>query len=127
MITKTYTSRGVIAFALRIGKSSKAIRFTHTPIGGGSVYTTSSKAEQDALEAHPGFGRDYILASSYGQEVAAPAEDMPVENRTSVPVSDIEQARDYLIETYGYKASDLRSRKSIIEAADSHYITFEGI
>lgn len=131
MITKTYTSRGVITFTLRIGANNKTFRFTHTPVGGGSVYTTSSKAEQEALEKHPYFGSSYVLTNVVGKEDVAPA--VPVTKATTetkiktVQVNDIEEARDYLLETYNYKASELRSRKSIIEAAAAHDLAFEGI
>lgn len=124
MITKTYTSRGVIIFSRKIGQSNKTFRFSPSPVGGGSMYTTSSQAEQEALENHPDFGSVYVLAGASGTQEPA-AEEKP--QARSIKVSDVVEARDYLMDLFGYKANDLRSRKAIMEAGAEHGIAFEGI
>lgn len=124
MTTKTYTSRGVISFTLKIGQSHKSFRFTPSPIGGGSMYTTNSKTEQEALESAPGFGSVYAL--SVTSEAQEQKEEAKAEMK-EVKVTDIVEARDYLIDMFGYKAGDLRSRKAIMEAGAEHNIAFEGI
>ena len=124
MTTKTYTSRGVIIFSRKIGQSNKTFRFSPSPVGGGSMYTTSSKDEQDALENHPDFGSVYVLS------VTSEAQEQKEEEKAEmkeVKVTDIVEARDYLIDMFGYKAGDLRSRKAIMEAEAEHNIAFEGI
>jgi hypothetical protein len=59
-------------------------------------------------------------------------EDMPKQEvekviTSTVAVTDITEARDYLISHYGFMASNLRSKKAIYDAAEAQGITFEGI
>lgn len=42
-----------------------------------------------------------------------------------VSVADFAEAKDYLIDNYGYKSSQLRSQKAIVEAAEKNGIVFE--
>lgn len=121
---KTYKSPGVIRFSLRVNGSSKYFSFNPTPFGG-SVYTTSSKAEQEALEASPHFGGAYYIERTSGAKEAE--KEAPKAAVTLVGVNDIEEAREYLMNNYGYSGSSLRSKKAILDAAQEKNIEFKGI
>ena len=123
-MVKTYKSRGVIRFSLAVNGQNKYFNFNPNPFGG-SVYTTSNKAEQEALESSSHFGSDYYIESESGEvkkdEVVVKAA------LVTVQVNDIDEAKDYLVTNYGYASSNLRSKKAIYDAAEAQGIIFEGI
>lgn len=121
---KTYKSPGVIRFSLRVNGTNKYFSFNPTPFGG-SVYTTSDKAEQEALEASPHFGGAYYIERTSGAE--EPKQEAPKAALAVVEVNDIEEAREYLMNNYGYSGSSLRSKKAILDAAQEKNIEFKGI
>lgn len=121
---KTYISSGVVSFPLTIGTGYRRIRFVAKPLGG-AIYTTSDVKEQEALEKHEYMGRLYTLESVIDDE---PKQESKVANDLrTVVVSDIDEAKDYLVTNYGYASSNLRSKKAIYDAAEAQGITFEGI
>ena len=122
---KTYKSPGVIRFSLRVKGTNKYFSFDPTPFGG-SVYTTSDKAEQEALESSPHFGGAYHIEYTYGKEETE-AAITPKAPKGTVDVNDIEEAREYLMNNYGYSGSSLRSKNAILEAAQEKNIEFTGI
>lgn len=122
-MTKTYKSASIINFPLTIGGSYRRIKF-QALTSGGSIYSTSDEAEIKALEAHHYMDKLYKL-----EQVQ---EDMPKQEvekviTSTVAVTDITEARDYLISHYGFMASNLRSKKAIYDAAEAQGITFTGI
>lgn len=122
MKLKTYVSPGAISFPVTIGKGYKRIRFVARPLGG-AIYTTSDAVEQEAIEKHPYFGTLYHIET----ETTLAKEEVAQQKMRTVEVSDLVEARDYLMDNYEYKASDLRSRKAIVEAGEDHGIEFPGI
>lgn len=124
-MTKTYRSRCTISFTLKVGTSYRRFSFDKL-FCGGSAYTTSDKAEQEALEASPYYNNSFFLESSRDDSKKEQvAEEKP--QARSIKVNDVVEARDYLMDLFGYKANDLRSRKAIMEAGAEHGIAFEGI
>lgn len=121
---KTYKSPGVIRFSLAVNGKTKYFSFNPTPFGG-SIYTTSNKAEQEALEASPHFGGAYYIERTSGAEEAE--KEAPKATLTVVEVNDIDEAREYLMNSYGYSGSSLRSKKHILDAAQEKNIEFKGI
>lgn len=114
----------MIRFSLAVNGKTKYFSFNPTPFGG-SIYTTSNKAEQEALEASPHFGGAYYIERTSGAEEAE--KEAPKAALTVVEVNDIEEAREYLMNNYGYSGSSLRSKKAILEAAQDKNIEFKGI
>lgn len=107
----------------------KYIRFLSNMEGGGT-FITEDKYEQDAIEALPGFGMSIKLVESIGEEKEAEnatEEAIDAVDVTKVYVSDIGEAKEYLVDNYGYSASNLRSKKAILEAASEKGIEFVGI
>jgi predicted amino acid-binding ACT domain protein len=86
---------------------------------------SSNKAEQEALEASPHFGGAYYIERTSGAEEAE--KEAPKAALTVVEVNDIDEAREYLMNSYGYSGSSLRSKKAILDAAQEKNIEFKGI
>lgn len=123
-MVKTYKSRGVIRFSLAVNGQNKYFNFNPNPFGG-SVYTTSNKAEQDALESSSHFGSDYYIESESSE--VEQDKGLVKASFVTIEVNDIDEAKDYLVTNYGYASSNLRSKKAIYDAAEAQGITFEGI
>lgn len=57
-----------------------------------------------------------------------PAEGtVTADGKRIVEVTDIDDARDYLVDEYGIARSSLRSNVSVFRAAEEHNIVFKGI
>ena len=108
---------------------------------------TDNELVQEAIENEPLYGSLFSLkdvqltddekaakdADAKKEEVKAepeqtPEAEAPAEEKAEnnvVKVADFAEAKEYLMEHYGYKSAQLRSQKSITEAAETHNITFE--
>ena len=125
---KTYKSNTEISLSVRISdKGHVHVRFNPTS-NGGSVYTTTNPAIQKGLERHPQFGKLFILES----EIAVPkkeevkvVEEAPA--KKVVPVGSLQDAKDYLVETFGISRTQLTSKAKILAQAASHNVEFNGI
>lgn len=152
MTLKTYRSTSVLSFSVTMPAGNyRRIRFTPFSWGGG-VYTTEDEKEQAVLESLPEFNNRYWLAGVETDEVQADeksvsAEEVAVSETNqvepqeeavdvqeeaeseepavkTVEVADFAEAKEYLMDNFGYKSSQLRSQKSITEAAEKNGITF---
>ena len=140
---KTYKSSTVLSFTVRLSNESlKRVRFTPYSWGGG-IYITDNKLIQEAIEHEPLYGSLFKLQSVEETEeekakaVATPkaepkkeeaVQEQPKEEEVKnniVKVADFAEAKEYLMENFGYKSAQLRSQKAITEAAETHNITFE--
>lgn len=128
----------------------RRIRFTPFSWGGG-IYITEDEAEQKILESLPSFGTNFQLVGvkkdGVNDDVNADdnadvndndnldekenekdnetPEEENDEQAKVVSVADFAEAKEYLIDNYGYKSSQLRSQKAIVEAAEKNGIVFE--
>ena len=123
-MTKTYRSRCNASFTLKVGKTYRRFSFDRLSYGGSS-YTTSDEAEQKALENSPYFGKSFFIESI--QQEQETEKEAPKAALAVVEVNDIEEAREYLMNNYGYSGSSLRSKKAILDAAQEKNIEFTGI
>lgn len=98
--------------------------------GGSSVYVTSNPMIQQGLESHPKYGRLFKLTNVRNEEVKAEKPAEPVElpkaktNTKTIDVPSLEDAKAYLVETFGISRTKLRSRKQIEDAAAANGIEF---
>lgn len=140
---------------ISVGKSNIRLNFSGggiSPYGQTAAeFTTSNPMLQSIIENSGYFknNRIYILRAvnidDAGKEKVNPAneipkmgEDLPAES-SHVPseaegasdgimhihVSDTNEAKDYLVEKFGVKASSMRSKVSINEIASEHKIVFD--
>ena len=144
---KTYKSPTVLSFTTRLSNGTlKRIRFGQYSWGG-SLYATEDKLVQEAIEKEPLFGKLFTLESveeteeekaakakkpvkeDKAEDIEQPTTDESQEEvsepKNVIKVADFSEAKEYLMENYGYKSAQLRSQKSITDAAEKNNITFE--
>lgn len=139
---KIYKSRSSICINVLL-KSKKSLHVAFTPQSdGSSVFLTDNEEVQHALEHHYQFGTLFKLDSvnegdgtngangangaHEADEANGADEDKSDEGMRTVKVSDLGAAKDYLADTFGLSRTSLRTEKSILEAAKSKGIEFEG-
>lgn len=137
---KKYIAKSHIAVSVTFPNGSKKHIAFDAKTGGGSVYYTNDENEQAALESHNKFGKLFkveVIASAIPAKPAASAPATP-ENGTpetgeragqmkEIMVNDLNEAKDYLCETFGLSRTKLKSKKAIVEAAEANKISFIGI
>ena len=103
------------------------IRFNPTS-NGGSMYITANPVIQKGLERHPQFGKMFTLANEYNEVKVEEVEEPKKETEKKVvPVGSLQDAKDYLVETFGISRTQLTSKAKILAQAASHNIEFNGI
>ena len=138
--TITYGVRGLLEFhaMIKIGNSTLHIPFTGGTLSAYGInpaaYSTDNKFYQYAIE-HSNYYRNgkIFKVSEYGKDdepapVAEGGEQSPAETTEDgtkvVKVSGYDEAREYLMDNYGYTVSRVRSKKNIDEAATANKIKF---
>ena len=125
---KTYTSKSEISLSVRLDNNAHMhIRFNPTS-NGGSMYITANPVIQKGLERHPQFGKMFTLANEYNEVKVEEVEEPKKETEKKVvPVGSLQDAKDYLVETFGISRTQLTSKAKILAQAASHNIEFNGI
>lgn len=135
---KHYSSDSHIALNVVL-KNGKSTHISFIPLSnGGSVFSTDIKDIQDGLERHYRFGSLFTLIGTENENTVeendtvnvaetADSEDTDTNGLRKIKVSDIGEAKDYLADTFGISRTSLRGMKSILEAAETHKIVFEGL
>ena len=130
---KKYTAKSHVAICITFADGShKHISFFPKTTGG-SVYYSYDEGEQAALEAHPRFGRLFKIDNTPAPVVEKPAakqetaEGEAGSGLTTITVSDLAAAKDYLCDKFGLSRTKLRSSAAIIAAARENGIVFSGI
>lgn len=135
---KHYNANSAIAVSIVL-KSKKSMHVSFTPLSNGtSVFATSDPDIQAGLEKHYKFGKLFKLASTHTydpeklvQETAEAANQGDVNNSgkeaTVIKVNDLQEAKDYIADTFGVSRTALKTKKSVLDAAAEHNIAFEGL
>lgn len=145
---KTYTSTSEVHLSLQLAEGQRRRVSFRPKSGGGSTYSTSDPAEQNALERHHYFNRVFTLSvvsgegrQPVGRLASSPKPSGSVakaggtvssaeENGSklqAVKVSCADDAKDYLADKFGLSRTKLRSKSAILAAAKEHGIEFVGI
>ena len=172
MAKKKYIAKSHISLSVRVSQKTSAHISFSALTGGGSVFYTDDENLQQALEAHPKFGKLFKLDDTFVEKPAtkkvaptskvAPANEENTDNAnseeaednepttdveqdedteaqpeeesaeeatglTKVPVTCLDDAKDYLSEKFGISRTKIRSKKAIDEAAAENGIEFVGI
>ena len=126
MTRKTYGINGLIEYlgTFYAGSAKFSATFTGGTFTGlgmkPAVYATENPVKQAIIENSPEFKSGRIFL--YSQE--GESEEAKV---LRVEVSDLQAAKDYLVENYGAARGSLKSKQSIIDTAKANGIEFEGI
>lgn len=128
---KKYISNTCLSLNVALeGGGNKRVSFDcHS--NGKSSYITEDTQVQKGLERHAHYGRLFFVDSDYEESCVREESLAPVvqeeERMKVITVSDLSEAKNYLVDTFEISRTLLRSKASIVEHGRSHGIVFEGI
>lgn len=130
-----YQSGTDLAFSVMVGDERMRIVFEGKTMGN-SVYMTRDPNVQKAIESHYWFNDKFFLAESIDEKKEAAEEKKKAaaktkkkvadEKKTHV-VTDVEDAKDYLAETYGVSRSKMKTKEDILAIAKEKGVELEGL
>lgn len=124
-----------LAFSVMVGDERMRIVFEGKTMGS-SVYMTRDPKVQKAIESHYWFNDKFFLAESIDdkkeaaeakKKAAAKAKKKVADEKKTHIVTDIEDAKDYLAETYGVSRSKMKTKEEILAVAQEHGVELEGL
>lgn len=130
----TYQAGTDLAFSVMVGNERVRIVFEGKTMGS-SVYMTRDPKLQKAIESHYWFNDKFFLAESVDEKkeaaeakkkAAAKTKKKVDEKKTHI-VTDFEDARDYLAESYGVSRSKLKTKDDILAIAKEKGVELEGL
>ena len=126
---KEYRAHSAISMNIILPSGKSAHASFDALTGGGRMYVTDSAAIQQGLESHPRFGKMFKLVK-VGEDKPVEKVESKVESREPAPkiatinVASLEDAKNYLVETFGISRTKLRSRKAIEDAGAANNVEF---
>lgn len=124
-----------LAFSVMVGDERMRIVFEGKTMGN-SVYMTRDPKVQKAIESHYWFNDKFFLVESIDEKkeaaeakkkAAAKAKKEVADEKKTHIVTDIEDAKDYLAETYGVSRSKMKTKEDILAVAQEHGVELEGL
>lgn len=124
-----------LAFSVMVGDERMRIVFEGKTMGN-SVYMTRDPKVQKAIESHYWFNDKFFLAESIDEKkeaaeakkkAAAKAKKKVSDEKKTHIVTDVEDAKDYLAETYGVSRSKMKTKEEILAVAQEHGVELEGL
>jgi hypothetical protein len=130
-----YQAGSDLAFSVMVGNERMRIVFEGKTMGS-SVYMTRDPKVQKAIESHYWFKDKFFLAESIDEkkeaaevkkkDAAKTKKKVADEKKTHV-VTDVEDAKDYLAETYGVSRSKMKTKEDILAIAKEKGVELEGL
>ena len=124
-----------LAFSVMVGDERMRIVFEGKTMGN-SVYMTRDPNVQKAIESHYWFNEKFFLAESIDEKKEAAEEKKKAATKTKKKVADekkthvvtdVEDAKDYLAETYGVSRSKMKTKEDILAIAKEKGVELEGL
>ena len=124
-----------LAFSVMVGNERMRIVFDGKS-GGCSVYMPRVPKVQKAIESHYWFNDKFFLVESIDEKkeaaeakkkAAAKAKKKVADEKKTHVVTDVEDAKDYLAETYGVSRSKMKTKEDILEIAKEKGVELEGL
>lgn len=124
-----------LAFSVMVGDERMRIVFEGKTMGS-SVYMTRDLKVQKAIESHYWFKDKFFLAESIDEKkeaaeakkkAAAKAKKKVSDEKKTHVVTDVEDAKDYLAETYGVSRSKMKTKEDILAIAKENGVELEGL
>ena len=103
---------------------------------GCSVYMTRDPKVQKAIESHYWFNDKFFLVESIDEKkeaaeakkkAAAKTKKKVADEKKTHVVTDFEDAKDYLAETFGVSRSKMKTKEDILEIAKEKGVELEGL
>ena len=124
-----------LAFSVMVGNERMRILFEGKSTGS-SVYMTRDPKVQKAIESHYWFNDKFFLVESVDEKkeaaeakkkAAAKAKKKVADEKKTHVVTDFEDARDYLAETYSVSRSKMKTKEDILAIAKEKGVELEGL
>lgn len=130
-----YQAGSDLAFSVMVGNERMRIVFEGKTMGS-SVYMTRDPKVQKAIESHYWFKDKFFLAESIDEKkeaaevkkkAAAKTKKKVADEKKTHVVTDIEDAKDYLAETFSVSRSKMKTKEDILAIAKEKGVELEGL
>ena len=128
-MTKKFRSNSVIAIN-GVLENGENVHVSFSAVtGDGSVFYTDDEELQKGLRNHHGFGGLFYEEDVLEVEQQEPelTDEKPNKELPVIHVDSLEEAAEYLCEHFSFSRTRLKNKKSILKAAMTSGISFEGI
>ncbi len=128
MATRKYTATAGFSITLLVHGRRKHIRFEE--LGNGcSQYITADEDVQRELELRKSYGDIFRgeTVETAARAAEETAEEVTAAEKKQVHVGSLAEAKEYLVEYCGLGRTQLRSKESILSAAEANGIEFTGL
>lgn len=132
---KKYQAGTDLSFSVMVGNERVRVVFEGKTMGC-SIYGTRDEKLQKAIESHYWFNDKFFLVEAVDEKkeaaeakkrAAAKAKKKDAEEKKTHIVTDFEDARDYLAETFGVSRSKLKTKEDILSIAKEKGVELEGL
>lgn len=132
---KKYQAGTDLSFSVMVGNERVRVVFEGKTMGC-SIYGTRDEKLQKAIESHYWFNDKFFLeeavdekkeAAEAKKRAAAKTKKKAAEEKKTHIVTDFEDARDYLAETFGVSRSKLKTKEDILSIAKEKGVELEGL
>lgn len=132
---KKYQAGTDLSFSVMVGDERVRVVFEGKTMGC-SIYGTRDEKLQKAIESHYWFKDKFFLVEAVDEKkeaaeakkrAAAKTKKKAAEEKNTHIVTDFEDARDYLAETFGVSRSKLKTKEDILSIAKEKGVELEGL
>lgn len=132
---KKYQAGTDLSFSVMVGNERVRVVFEGKTMGC-SIYGTRDEKLQKAIESHYWFNDKFFLVEAVDEKkeaaeakkrAAAKTKKKAAEEKKTHIVTDFEDARDYLAETFGVSRSKLKTKEDILSIAKEKSVELEGL
>ena len=132
---KKYQAGTDLSFSVMVGNERVRVVFEGKTMGC-SIYGTRDEKLQKAIESHYWFNDKFFLVESIDEKkeaaeakkkAAAKAKKKVADEKKTHVVTDVEDAKDYLAETFGVSRSKLKTKEDILSIAKEKGVELEGL
>ena len=132
---KKYQAGTDLSFSVMVGNERVRVVFEGKTMGC-SIYGTRDEKLQKAIEAHYWFNDKFFLVEAVDEKkeaaeakkrADAKTKKKAAEEKKTHIVTDFEDARDYLAETFGVSRSKLKTKEDILSIAKEKGVELEGL
>lgn len=132
---KKYQAGTDLSFSVMVGNERVRVVFEGKTMGC-SIYGTRDEKLQKAIESHYWFKDKFFLVEAVDEKkeaaeakkrATAKTKKKAAEEKKTHIVTDFEDARDYLAETFGVSRSKLKTKEDILSIAKKKGVELEGL
>jgi hypothetical protein len=132
---KKYKAGTDLSFSVMVGNERVRVVFEGKTMGC-SIYGTRDEKLQKAIESHYWFNDKFFLVEAVDEKkeaaeakkrAAAKTKKKAADEKKTHIVTDFEDARDYLAETFGVSRSKLKTKEDILSIAKEKGVELEGL